>query len=83
MHELKDKEFEVNDRAELEEFEGRSYEETLLMLTDVPTQQFFKENNFTREQKIQFLKKQHEEIKLERKRIGDELKKKFGIDIRW
>ena len=46
--------------------------------------QFFKENNLTRDEQITFLKNQHEEIKLDRKRISDEFEEKFGFRLgRW
>ena len=89
MHEFTDEELELNDIAELEEYEEsteceRSFEDNLLLLTDLKTQKFFKENNFTREEKISFRKKQLEEIKLDRKRSSDECEEKFGVRLgRW
>lgn len=89
MREFTDEELELNDIAELDEYEEsmrceRSYENDLLLLADRLTMQFFKENNLTRDEQITFLKNQHEEIKLDRKRISDEFEEKFGFRLgRW
>lgn len=88
MHELTDEELELSDIAEIDKYDGlekcdRSYEQNLLLLADAQTQRLFKGSNFTRKEQVLFLKKQHDEIKVERKRISKEMKEKFGIDLNW